>query len=553
MYLSSSRISIFAVALAAFGQATPVPDQIFTVSIPDDMTATNHSSNSIFCVVPSPWFGVAMFYLGNYASHAATVITYPGETPFNVILAIIFALFFPTSGIIRGLGAICRWANIQTTDLRVAARAGALCHVVRTEKWRRRDLLESDPKAAWTIIEAGWTKELPQLWPFFDTSLEQPKAHEKISGKRSRMRKLVDDTFRMERKIHGTCILPANECYALAFVPRNAEVESIAEDFDKVPTVLSSSYSFIRATIAIVQILYAATTLYKTTKGPQIAQYGYSTFGLTVAPYLIMSLVNLVGNLVTPSYDAIYLVSSPILEEARRSGGIFDGIVGQLVMEEGDRAKVDVNIEETDIPKMLNMPKTKAPRTLKFNTRGGLVLYFPPNANEPQTPVELFVTFNCPIFKRTDGGRLPMTRAAKQTKGKNFRNFGCIPAYLDRNNRADFPIPWYSYFFFTFASLFIGLLTLIPIGAISKFKENHGTHPERIWIVCWIVFGAVIGTLTGWWTEILETRSPKVKGLPLGPRLLWRLPALIFAAPGIGGFIVVGQMLRQYGDCVTLF
>lgn len=98
------------------------------------------------------------------------------------------------------------------------------------------------------------------------------------------MRKLVDDTFRMERKIHGTCILPANECYALAFVPRNAEVESIAEDFDKVPTVLSSSYSFIRATIAIVQILYAATTLYKTTKGPQIAQYGYSTFGLTVAP-----------------------------------------------------------------------------------------------------------------------------------------------------------------------------------------------------------------------------------------------------------------------------
>lgn len=71
--------------------------------------------------------------------------------------------------------------------------------------------------------------------------------------------------------------------------------------------------------------------------------------------------------------------------------------------------------------------------------------------------------------------------------------------------------------------------------------------------MCWIVFGAVIGTLTGWWTEILETRSPKVKGLPLGPRLLWRLPALIFAAPGIGGFIVVGQMLRQYGDCVTLF
>jgi hypothetical protein len=36
-----------------------------------------------------------------------------------------------------------------------------------------------------------------------------------------------------------------------------------------------------------------------------------------------MSFVNLVGNLVTPSYDALYLVSSPILEEAAAEGGIF--------------------------------------------------------------------------------------------------------------------------------------------------------------------------------------------------------------------------------------
>jgi hypothetical protein len=129
------------------------------------MTATNHSSNSIFCVTPSPWFGVAVFYLGNYASHAATVITYPGETPLNVILAIIFSLFFPTSGIIRGLGAICRRANREKTDLQTAARAGALCHVVRTREWRRGDLTRMHPTAEWKILEGAWTKELPQFCP----------------------------------------------------------------------------------------------------------------------------------------------------------------------------------------------------------------------------------------------------------------------------------------------------------------------------------------------------------------------------------------------------
>jgi hypothetical protein len=352
--MAFTYFSLFVLGLATTCQATPVPDHFFTVDVPEGMTATNHSSNSIFCVIPSPWFGVAVFYLGNYASHAATVITYPGEAPFNVILTIIFALFFPTSGIIRGLGAICRHANGEKTDLRVAARAGALCHVVRTGKWRGKD--KTYESANWKIIEGAWTKELPQiwpptdLWPFFDTSLEQPKAHERIPKNRSRIRKFFCDAFRTERKIHGTCILPEGDCYTLAFVPRNAIVKSIRHngntnsanlgtgngnsqavnapatssgnsntathsatpalpasgtsngattvnnhgpqntmsskvtDCEENPTVLSSSYSFVRATIAIVQILYAATTLYKATNGPQIAQYGYAAFGLTVTP-----------------------------------------------------------------------------------------------------------------------------------------------------------------------------------------------------------------------------------------------------------------------------
>jgi hypothetical protein len=152
-----------------------------------------------------------------------------------------------------------------------------------------------------------------------------------------------------ERKIHGTIILPRNGFYELAYVPRNAVVKGYdhvyknnsceetvvndvkhtyfiskreiddrshasagnntdghdvngangtvdeklpqtesADDVDKesIPTTLSSSYSVVRTVIAMIQILYATFTLFKAVKGPQIKQYGYAAFGLTVVPYV---------------------------------------------------------------------------------------------------------------------------------------------------------------------------------------------------------------------------------------------------------------------------
>jgi len=79
--------------------------------------------------------------------------------------------------------------------------------------------------------------------------------------------------------------------------------------------------------VAIAQVLYASYTLYET-RGDQLNQYGYAAFGLTAIPYIIMSCVNLLGNLLTPNYPTLYLVSSPELVEAlsRRDAQI-DGVV----------------------------------------------------------------------------------------------------------------------------------------------------------------------------------------------------------------------------------
>jgi hypothetical protein len=94
--------------------------------------------------------------------------------------------------------------------------------------------------------------------------------------------------------------------------------------------VLSSSYSITQVMVAITQVLYASYTLYGTS-GDQLNQYGYAAFGLTVIPYIIMSCMNLLGNLLTPNYPTLYLVSSPELVEAKsRPDAQIDGVVGKV-------------------------------------------------------------------------------------------------------------------------------------------------------------------------------------------------------------------------------
>ncbi|KAF2194134.1 hypothetical protein K469DRAFT_744835 [Zopfia rhizophila CBS 207.26] len=180
-------------------------------------------------------------------------------------IAILGALLFPTSGVARGYDAITSMAICARTDLQMAARSGALLMVIH------------DP------------------------------AYFKTEG---------DESPYDETKIHGRCILPPG--YRLVPVPRNAEFENDEPQFhtfwqrltklfgrssDRALTV-SCSYNAGKALVALGQALFAINTLYET-RGDQIARYGYAAFGLTVAPYAWMSIINLVGSLICPEYLAI--------------------------------------------------------------------------------------------------------------------------------------------------------------------------------------------------------------------------------------------------------
>ena len=397
-------ILLAVIPMAHSAPTGPSSSENVTISVPDG--TTNHGDPRVLCT-PSQWTDVATFFLANFFAHVATVKSRPGEPALRGFLSMLLALFFPTSGVKRGLDAIFCHAIIEGSPLQRAKKARALCEVIRTHDWKPRwgDVVrgvqvkhtehKQNPQQLSSVSEEGKLcreredielVDLPQSTSNPNTSeqqITQPQVenstkastevtepiHEDrpastdVSHIRSRNicieesfgREGVKSSYKMiglsGRKVHGLCCLPQG--FELSIVPSESTVLELNDESNddsirgerRIPSTsstssqssrsvrrdISSSYSFAKGIIAIFQTLYASATLYRT-KGDQIERYGYAAFGLTVAPYLVMSIINLTGAVLTPDYPTLYMVESEIMEEARgRKGAYFGGTVGKLI------------------------------------------------------------------------------------------------------------------------------------------------------------------------------------------------------------------------------
>jgi len=144
--------------------------------------------------------------------------------------------------------------------------------------------------------------------------------------------------------IHGRRALPESDDwgYTMVLLPPNAKIVSEIPATSNLPAshvTISSSYSLTKAFIALLQSAFAITTLVRASEGEQISHYGYSAFSLSVAPYAVMSLVNLFANLVCPQYPALYMVRNDVMDEAEaRYGKTFEGVVGRVLEESGSES-----------------------------------------------------------------------------------------------------------------------------------------------------------------------------------------------------------------------
>lgn len=316
-----------------------------------------------------------------------------------------------------------------------------------------------------------------------------------------------------DRTIHGSCKLP--EGYVLAFVPRDASFSESTEQ-----SSLPCGYSAIKVLVALGQSIFASSTIYSA-RGDQIARYGYAAFGLTVAPFAIMSIINLLGNLMTPTYPAMYMVRSSIMIEAqKRPDCNFEGVLGTL--NEESTTRMDTC----------------------FSGRSQKLLAMSFQASETENILR--VTFS----QSTDGCTIPNSFSVRPNEGAaSTRYFIRIPSQPplvrkslsnddfsnDRNTRLVYGL-----------SLFVIAIQLAILGGLTGFHGGQSTHAQKSWIITWFVFGMVYGLISDLVRQQIRQQA----------HFKWwfmvSLFGCFFSVPAIGGFVVVGQMLSSFGSCVQI-
>ncbi|KAK1968280.1 hypothetical protein LY78DRAFT_544370, partial [Colletotrichum sublineola] len=279
------------------------------------------------------WTDVVVFFFSNYVAHAGTITTRPGQSDFVTMVTMIVAVLFPGSGLWNGLMAIFSFAAFAPTDLQKAARAGALYAVIRKDQTHENNESTSCSNCNLDVPVSSDAVGVNDP-PLTDENTHRPPDEENQRRKAfvpsckqcntswvsTKSNFIAGKTRLLTSTIHGVCRLPNGYC--LMQVPSNAEFEEnrgpdCLPPQSLKPTIrLSCSYNLLGAIAAVVQLVFAISTLYRA-RGDQIERYGYAAFGLTVVPYAWMSLINLLGNFLCPKYDTIYVVESRALHTLR--------------------------------------------------------------------------------------------------------------------------------------------------------------------------------------------------------------------------------------------
>lgn len=314
-----------------------------------------------------------------------------------------------------------------------------------------------------------------------------------LSSSSSKATFLPAEAHRSYRHIHRMCKLPRG--YSLTVLPSNAKIISDVGD-EPGDTELCSSYNVPKAIIAIVQTIYASITLYRA-RGDQIQRYEYAAFGLTVLPYLMMSIMNLFATSLLPDYSSLYIVRSLELDEAITAGAQVDGAVGRIVQ------------SNTENDKFLNSKEKQNEARNPYRSISSITHVH----SKREVPSCLPIPFEEVGAERWDPVRKQMSVLL------GFYVFGAIPIAI--------------------------------IGIWTRFDAGKSTNAQRSWTMEWLITDISCGP----WLDILSERKSIEKKTSVGylwSNVYWWYSTALGTIPAIGGFVVVAQMLRAYGTCVEV-
>ena len=562
-------------------------------------TITDESDGTQVWCQPTRWYDVVWFIFTNFILHALSVRSLPGEKSLTSTVFKFCCFLVPYTGVRRGLCLILRASNLAGNDLQSAASANALCMVIRSPEWRPSNGQVVEGCTFKTLDQSKkqerWKRGFGRLWTsctHFDgnndpleiddldtkvpkdilalssmgdfevalktTDLYMPRAPRSIIDTLTRI--FVESyRFRSQRpttnlvdhdntKIHGVCQLAPG--YTLSYVPIDVKIYSRVKHhrtlsisrllgMNHMPNIqLASTHDVPRILFSLIQTGSGGYSLYKA-RGTQIERYGYAAFGLTVLPYMMVSIVNLVGSLLTSEYEAIYMVHSKIMDEMTSRGGLCDGVVGTIERPE-HQTYIYVDGEEETIPQGTRM---------QFSSRGGELQC--KDVAEKATDVGLRIAMRNSIEPVKDiwlwqkWSRTYWTSKKKHDRPLDFRptRLLCVPSHLSFTR---LPRRWPQTCLNTLSIILLILSFGVPylvIGLLSGFRLRDSTATQRTFTLNWLI----CGQLQGYAVSLIEAAT--------GKRKLMRGFIVIFVSYGsysIMGLVAVVQEMLEFGTCKAL-
>ena len=337
-------------------------------------------------------------------------------------------------------------------------------------------------------------------------------------------------------------------------------------------TRLASSQNAPRILFSLGQTVSGAWSLYRA-QGEQIERFGYAAYGLTVLPYMIVSVINFAGSFLTKEYDMIYLVHSTMLDEMISRGGSVDGVIGTIEPKEEDLA-------EPTSPNTVCQSRSRVAVQQEILQPEGSTLQFRLDPNDNVTNSSDPNTTDSPspsLTYRDSSVSSTWSNALTLTSLPSLKDPGSIRSYfqLDQNCRAwwrrkfkkdpipqppagltiihipchgtllRLPPPSYEGFLRVFTLALLIASWAVPFIVITlltgwKVKESESSYRSAVlnWLVCGMLLGYGAGSV-----ENLSGNSAILKGF-----------AIVFASYGsycIYGFVTVAQEMLKIGKCTA--
>ncbi|KAH9932934.1 uncharacterized protein B0H18DRAFT_1208267 [Fomitopsis serialis] len=278
-------------------------------------------------------YNLASYLISNYAIHASAIpigadigrytqrVTRQDGWLWNLWLTTI-SLFLPFFALARTLILVAQQLKSEGDGVLAALHHGALLVVVRDTDWKPG---KSD-QFVYTRLPHDFVKSDDAR-----TGDQLPEATIDLDDEGEKHAFLRTDTD--NHMLHGLAHPPPG--YTLAVPERKGHTELLIKNHLKDTKRLKVHYrpGFMGVLLSLVQICVGSYNLYEA-RVTQIPRWGYAAYGLSVLPYVIMSILNLLCAAIVDSYACAQLLRTPILEESlwRPEGGDpeYDGTIGAV-------------------------------------------------------------------------------------------------------------------------------------------------------------------------------------------------------------------------------